>query len=336
MKAFMTKGDGIDVLRLKEIAKPEPKADEVLVKMTAISLNFRDLLVIKGVGDWNPKSERIPVSDGVGEIVSVGENVSKEKVGDRVAGVFLPNWLEGELTKEQYVSPLGGATTDGVLAEFVSFNERSVVKIPNNLTDEEAATLPVAALTAWHAVAKRSRVKSGETVLIQGTGGVSLFALQFVKALGGRPILISSSDEKIAGVKDLGVFASVNYKTFPDWEDKILEITDGKGVDHVVEVVGGENLNRSLNAVKISGTISFIGLIAGLKAPINTYQFVTKNVTIHGIETGSKEMFEEMCRFIEKHNIKPVIARSYKFDEVKEALKYMESGSHFGKVVVKI
>jgi len=336
MKVFTTLGDGIDALKSIEIETPEPKAGEALVKMTAVSLNFRDLLVVKGVEHWKPSVPRIPVSDGVGEVVAVGENVSRVKVGDRVAGIFLPLWLDGELTPEKYVSPLGGAAADGVLAEFVIFSEKSVVKIPQNLTDEEAATLPVAAITAWHAVRRRSRVQRGETVLIQGTGGVSLFALQFVKALGGKPFVTSSSDEKLEKAKELGAHSTINYKTFPNWDEKVLELTDGKGVDHVIEVVGGENLNRSLNAVKLSGSISFIGLLAGLSAPINTYQFVSKNVEIHGIETGSREFFEEMNDFIEQNQITPVIDRIFEFREVKEALKYLESGSHFGKVVVKI
>lgn len=336
MKVFTTHGDGIDALKLIETETPKPKADEVLVKMTAVSLNFRDLLVVKGVEHWKPANPRIPVSDGVGEVVAVGENVSRLSLGDRVAGIFLPLWLDGELTPEKYVLPLGGAAADGVLAEFVIFREKSVVKIPQNLTDEEAATLPVAAITAWHAVARRSRVQRGETVLIQGTGGVSLFALQFVRALGGKPIVTSSSDEKLEKAKELGAHGAINYKTSPHWDEKVLELTGGKGVDHVIEVVGGENLNRSLNAVKLGGSISFIGLLAGWSAPINTYQFVSKNVEIHGIETGSREFFEEMNDFIEQNQISPVIDKIFEFNEVKAALKYLESGSHFGKVVVKI
>ena len=334
MKVLTTRGDGITALETGEIETPQPKAGEVLVKMSAVSLNFRDLLVIKGIDGWKPPAPRVPVSDGVGEVVAVGENVTRVKTGDRVAGIFLPRWLDGELTPEKFVLPLGGAAADGVLAEYVVFDENAVVQIPSNLSDEEAATLPCAAITAWHAVARRSRIKAGETVLIQGTGGVSLFALQFAKAMGAQAFVISSSDEKLEKAKELGAFAIVNYKKFPDWDEKILELTDGKGVNHVVEVVGGENLNRSLNAVRLSGSISFIGLLAGLSAPINTFQFVQKNVEIHGIETGSREMFDEMNRFIEEHKIKPVIDRIFEFGAVKEALYYLESGTHFGKIVV--
>jgi NADPH:quinone reductase-like Zn-dependent oxidoreductase len=336
MKVFTTRGDGIDALKLIETETPEPGPGEVLVKMSEAALNYRDLLVVKGTGSWKPPAARIPVSDGVGETVAVGENVSRVRVGDRVAGIFLPKWLDGELTAEKFVLPLGGAAADGVLAEYAIFDEESVVKIPSNLSDEEAATLPCAAVTAWHAVVRRSRVAPGETVLIQGTGGVSLFALQFTHALGGRPIVISSSDEKLSRAKDLGAEATLNYKKFPNWDAKILELTGGKGIDHVIEVVGGENLNRSLNAVRISGSISFIGLLAGLAAPIDTWQFVGKNVELHGIETGSREMFEEMNRFFEEREIKPVIDRIFEFSDAKNALRYLESGAHFGKIVVKI
>lgn len=334
MKVYTTLGDGVDRLNLNELSIPEVKPNEVLVKMEAVSLNYRDLLVVKGVESWKPQTPRIPISDGAGQIVALGTEISRFKVGDHVAGIFLPKWQDGELTPEQYVSPLGGAAADGVMAEYVSFDEQSVVRIPGNLSAEEAATLPAAAVTAWHAVARRSNVQPGETVLIEGTGGVALFATQFVHAMGGLPIVISSSDEKLARVKELGASSTVNYREFPDWEKQILELTNGKGVDHVVETVGGENLNRALTAVKLSGTISFIGLIAGLSAPINTYQFVTKNVRLHGIETGSREMFEEMNRFIEENQLKPVIDKTFSFNEVREALKYLESGRHFGKISV--
>lgn len=335
MKAFTTLGDGIEALKLSELPVPEIKAGEILVKMRTASLNYRDLLVVKGVESWKPLSRRIPISDGVGEVVAVGNHVSRWKVGDLVSGIFLPKWLDGELTAEKYILPLGGAVADGVLAEFVVFDQNSVVKIPNNLTPTEAATLPVAALTAWHAVSRRSQVQSGESVLIPGTGGVSLFATQFVHALGGQPIITSSSDEKLEKAKELGAIATINYKKVPDWDEHIIELTNGKGVDHVIEVVGGEHLNRSLNAVKLSGTICFIGLIEGLRAPINTYQFVTKNVRIHGIETGSREMFEEMNQFIELHQLKPVIDKVFGYNETREALKHLEDGTHFGKIVVE-
>lgn len=335
MKAFTTLGDGIEALKLNTLPIPEPKTGEILVKMMAASLNYRDLLVVNGVDAWKPSSQRVPVSDGVGKVVAVGKGVSRWHVGDLVAGLFLPKWLDGELTAEKYVLPLGGAGADGVLREYVIFEQDSVVAIPRNLTPVEAATLPVAALTAWHAVSRRSRVQRGETVLIQGTGGVSLFATQFVHALGGKPIITSSSDNKLEKAREFGAWATINYRAIPDWDERVLELTNGIGVDHVVEVIGGENLNRSLNAVRLSGTICFIGLLAGLRAPINTYQFVTKNVRIHGIETGSREMFLEMSTFIERHQIKPVVDKVFGFDQIREALSYLERGVHFGKIGVE-
>jgi NADPH:quinone reductase-like Zn-dependent oxidoreductase len=335
MKAFTTLGDGIAALKLTEQPIPSPAPNEILVRMTAAALNFRDLLVINGTGSWKPPSARIPVSDGVGIVVAVGDEVSRFRTGDRVAGIFLPKWLGGELTAEKYVLPLGGPTADGVLAEYRVFHEQAAVAVPEHLTNAEAATLPVAALTAWHAVHRRSRVRSGDSVLIQGTGGVSLFALQFAHALGARPIVISSSDAKLERVRSLGAAHTVNYRTNPEWETEVLALTNGRGVDHVIEVVGGENLNRSLQAVKVSGTISFIGLISGLSAPINTYQFVTRNVQIHGIETGSREMFEEMNHFVASHRLRPVIDRTFPFAEFPQALTHLESGGHFGKLAVE-
>jgi NADPH:quinone reductase-like Zn-dependent oxidoreductase len=334
MKAFLTQGDGIAALQLKDLAVPVPGPGQVVVNMRAVALNYRDLLVVKGIGGWKPPSPRLPVSDGVGIVSAVGSRVSRFAVGDRVAGIFLPKWHDGPLTPETASGSLGGAAADGVLAEYVLFDPNALVGVPAHLTDAEAATLPVAAVTAWHAVFRRSRVRPGETVLIQGTGGVSLFALQFVHALGGRPLVISSSDKKLERAAALGAEGLVNYHTFPNWEEKVLQLTGGVGVDHVIEVVGGSNLNRSLEVVRVSGAICFIGLIAGMAAPVNTFQFVQKNVELHGIETGSRAMFEEMNAFIGEHRLRPVIDTTFDFHEFPAALTYLESGNHFGKVVL--
>ena len=331
----MTRGDGIDALERVDLSRPSPGPREVLVQMAAVALNFRDLLVVNGAAGWKPEAARIPVSDGAGIVVAAGRDVTRFRNGDRVAGIFLPQWLDGELTAETYVSPLGGAVADGVLAEYRVFDEQSVVALPDHLTAIEAATLPVAGLTAWHAV-RRSRVGRGDSVLIEGTGGVSLFALQFVQELGGRAIVLSSSDEKLERVRELGAAETINYSRIPAWEDEVLAKTGGRGVDHVIEVVGGENLNRSLRAVRVSGTISFIGLLAGLAAPIETYHFVTRNVRLHGIETGSRAMFEDMNRFIEQRGLRPILDTVYRFADFPEALRRVESGSHLGKVVVLV
>lgn len=336
MKLYTTLGDGIDALKLADRPTPEAKAGEILVKINAVSLNYRDLLVINSKGNWKPDEPRIPVSDGAGEVVAVGAGVTKWKTGDRVAGIFLPHWIDGELTAEGIKNSLGGAAADGVMSEYAVFNENAVVAIPEGLSFEEAATLPCAPVTAWHAVVHRSRVKSGDTVVIQGTGGVSLSVLQFAHALGAKVIATSSSDEKLARVKELGADATINYKQTPDWDKQVLEITGGLGADHVFEMVGGAGLNQSLNALRMGGTISIIGLLGGGVGEVNTIKFFSKNANVYGVEVGSREMFEEMNRFIEANNIKPVVDKVFEFAEFKEALKYLESGSHFGKVVVRL
>jgi NADPH:quinone reductase-like Zn-dependent oxidoreductase len=334
MKVFTTLGDGIAALKLEERPIPTPGRDEILVKMCAAALNYRDLLVINGTAAWKPSGPRIPGSCGVGVVTAIGDRVSRFKPGDRVAGIFLPLWLDGDFALEKSAAPLGGAAADGVLAEYRVFDQQAAVMVPDHLTDVEAATLPDAAVTAWHAVRRRSRVQQGDRVLIEGTGGVSIFALQFVHALGGRAIVISSSDEKLEKARALGAEATVNYQRVPAWEEEVVQWTDGRGVDHVIEVVGGENLNRALRAVRASGTISFIGALAGLSAPISTYQIAAKNVYMHGIETGSREMFEEMNRFLAAHSLRPVIDKTFAFTDFPEALTYLGSGQHFGKVTV--
>jgi len=334
MKAFTTLGDGIAALKLGERPTPLPGRDEILVKMTAAALNFRDLLVVNGTGTWKPRAPRIPVSDGVGVVVAAGEAVTRFRTDDRVIGIFSPRWLDGGFTFDKGVGQLGGAEADGVLAEYRVFNEQAAVAVPGHLTDVEAATLPVSAVTAWHAVRRRSNVQPGDRVLIQGTGGLSLFAMQFVRALGGQPIVISSTDDKLEKARALGAAGVVNYGRVPAWEEEVLKLTDGQGVDHVMEIVGGENLNRSLRAVRVSGTISFIGEIAGLSAPINTVEIAAKNLCIHGIETGSREMFEEMNRFIASHQIRPVVDTTRDFSEFPDALRHLASRKHFGKVAV--
>lgn len=334
MKAYTTLGDGIAALQLDEHPIPVPGPNEVVVKMAAASLNFRDLLVVNGTAHWKPPEPRVPASDGVGIVVAAGAGVTRSRPGDRVAGIFLPKWLDGELTSETSAGGLGGPAADGTLTEYRTFDEQAVVAVPGHLTDVEAATLPDSAVTAWHAVRHRSNVQSGDSVLIQGTGGVSIAALQFAHALGARPIVISSSDQKLERARMLGAAEVINYKQVPEWQDEILARTAGRGVDHVIEVVGGENLNRSLRAVRVGGTISLIGSMAGLSARIETVQIALKNACIHGIETGSRAMFEAMNGFIASHRLQPVIDRTFAFSEVRDALAYLASGRHFGKVTV--
>jgi NADPH:quinone reductase-like Zn-dependent oxidoreductase len=334
MTAWTTGGDGIDNLAQVQVSVPKPERGEVLVKITALSLNYRDLMVINGVGGWKPTKRIVPISDAVGTVVEVGDAVSRFTVGDSVSAVFLPKWHSGQLTRESYVSPTGGPVRRGMLAEYVVVDQDEAAMSPRGLDDMHAATLPIAAVTAWHAVARRSHVQPGDTVLIHGTGGVALFALQFTLALGGIPIITSSSEEKLAKARELGAKWTINYSSIRDLAAEVLAYTGGEGVDHVIETIGGENLNHSLKAVKIGGTISFIGLIAGLAAQVNTYEFVTKNVTIHGIETGSREMFEEMARFVDEHGITPVLDSQYPVDRISDALRHLQLGKHFGKIVI--
>lgn len=336
MTAWTTHGDGIDELRSGTLPVPVPRGTQVLLKMLAYSLNYRDLLVIEGVDGWRPEADVVPISDGVGMVVATGSAVTRFAAGDRVSAMFLPKWRLGPLTRETYVSPTGGPTNPGMLADYALVEQEEAAASPRSLSDEHAATLPIAAVTAWHAVGRRSRVGEGDTVLIHGTGGVALFALQFAVALGARVVITSSSDEKLAKARKLGASATVNYVLHPDVAEQVLEWSGGDGVDHVIETVGGDNLNTSLTAVKIGGTVSFIGLIGGTAARINTYDFVSKNVALYGIETGSREMFEEMTRFIDQHDIKPVIDSTFPRSEIATALKRLQRGGHFGKIVITV
>ena len=325
---------GVDALAAVDRTVPKPGPGQVLVRVRAVALNYRDVLIVNGA--WKAPEPRVPMSDGVGEVVAVGDGVGRVAVGDRVAGTFYPRWIEGEATPEKLRTPLGGVVADGVLAEYVAFDAEGVVRVPAHLTDEEAATLPCAALTAWHAIVRRSAVKPGDTVLVQGTGGVSLFALQFARLAGARVIVTSRSDEKLARARALGAADGINYRDVPDWDRRALELTDGRGVDHVIEVVGGDHLNRSVNAIRLGGTISIVGLLAGMRGAVDVFAIASKNARVHGIEVGSREMFEEMARAITAHVLRPVVDHVYPIDEVRAALRSLESGSHFGKVCVRL
>lgn len=313
--------------------KPQPKYREVLVNIKAVSLNYRDILMVKGFYNPHLPLPVIPCSDGSGEVVSVGEGVTTVKPGDRVAGIFMQKWLAGNLTQKAAKSALGGEV-DGMLAEYVVLPEDGLVHIPPHLSEPEAATLPCAAVTAWHALIEAG-LKPGETVLIMGTGGVSLFALQFAVMAGARVIATSSSDEKLAKVKQLGASDVINYKSMPNWEKQVLALTEGVGVDYVVEVGGANTLTKSLKAVKMGGQISLIGVLAGAQAEVNPLPAVMKGVRIQGIYVGSRQMFEAMNGAITVNKLSPVCDRIFPFDETSEALKYMETGSHFGKITIK-
>jgi NADPH:quinone reductase-like Zn-dependent oxidoreductase len=326
-------GFGIDHLRLADRPDPTPGPAQVVVGVRAVSLNFRDLLMTKGL--YNPKLPlpRIPCSDGAGEVVAVGPDVSRVAVGDRVCGIFMQRWLAGRLTDAAGRSALGGEV-DGMLAERVLLSEEGVVKYPEHLSFEEAATLPCAAVTAWNALAEGG-LRAGETVLLQGTGGVSIFALQIAKLCGARVVITSGSDEKLARARELGAAAGTNYRTSPDWDKWARAETGGVGVDHVVEVGGAGTLERSCKAVRTGGHVALIGVLSGT-GTVNPLPILMKSVTVRGIFVGSRAMFEDMNRAFAVHQVRPVIDRTFPFDQFPQALTYLESGAHFGKVVVRV
>jgi NADPH:quinone reductase-like Zn-dependent oxidoreductase len=276
----------------------------------------------------------VPLSDGVGEVTRVGDGVTRVKVGDRVAGCFMQRWIAGELTDAGAKSGLGGGPP-GIGAESIVLPEDGVVKVPEHLSDEEAATLPCAALTAWNALVVQGGIKAGDTVLIQGTGGVSIFALQFARMMGARVIATSSSNEKLERVKKLGASDGINYKETPAWEEKVRELTGGVGVDHVIEVGGAGTFNQSLKAVRIGGTISLIGVLAG-KGDVNLMPILMKNVRVNGIMVGSRDMFEAMNRAIALAQMRPVVDRVFDFKDILAALQHMEAGAHFGKICLRV
>ncbi|MGL4554729.1 MAG: zinc-dependent alcohol dehydrogenase family protein [Gemmataceae bacterium] len=330
MKAYEIRGGfGLEHLVPGERPTPKPGPGEVLLKMRAVSLNYRDLLVVKGT--YNPKLAlpRVPVSDGVGEVVEGGTRFAP---GTRVAGCFMPGWVEGELTDAKAKSALGGGV-DGLLAEYAVLPEDGVVAVPAHLSDEEAATLPCAAVTAWNGLTAGG-IKAGETVLVQGTGGVSLFALQFARLAGARVIATSSSEEKLGRVRALGASEAINYRSEPEWGDVARKLTGGRGVDHVIEVGGAGTLTQSLKAIRTGGHVALIGVLSGY-GQFNPVPLLMKAVRLTGIFVGSRAMFEAMNRAIEGSGLRPVVDRVFAFGQSVEALRHLESGAHFGKVVIR-
>ncbi len=336
MKAYEIQHFGINNLAMVEREDPLPKAGQVLIKFHAASLNYRDFMVVTGT--YNPKMKlpAIPFSDGAGEVAAIGDGVTKWKIGDRVMPIFAQGWLDGETSEEKRRTSLGaGAQWDGVLREYAAFDQESVVRIPEHLSYEEAATLPCGALTAWNALTVAGRIKSGETVVTLGTGGVSIFALQFAKLAGARVIVTSSSDEKLERARKLGADETINYRTREDWDAAVLELTGKVGADRIVEVGGSGTLARSLNAVRIGGHIAMIGALSG-PGQFNPIHVFMKAICLQGVFVGSRYMFEQMNQAITLSKLTPVVDKTFGFDDVRDALRHMESGSHFGKIVVKI
>jgi NADPH:quinone reductase-like Zn-dependent oxidoreductase len=335
MKAWQILSFSLDHLECKEIVEPRPGPGEVLMKVHAVSVNYRDLLVAKGL--YNPKMElpRIPCSDGAGEVAEIGEGVTSISTGQRVAGIFMQNWLDGRPTLDRTRGALGG-DVDGMLAEYVLLREHGVIPVPQHLSYVEAATLPCAAVTAWNALAYAADTKPGDVVLVQGTGGVSIFALQFAKMFGARVLGISSSDEKLERARTLGLDAGLNYKRTPDWSRWVLNQTFKAGADLVVEVGGAGTLNQSLRCVRPGGVVAQIGVLARSEEPIQIPLILHRQVQLKGIYVGSRAHFEEMNRAIETNHLRPVVDEVFSFEESRRAFKKMEAGAHFGKIVIQV
>jgi NADPH:quinone reductase-like Zn-dependent oxidoreductase len=312
---------------------PTPGPSQVLIQVGAASLNYRDLLTVMDIG--SSRNGLIPLSDGAGTVVALGAGASRWQEGDRVSPNFFPDWTGGAFSLSYLGKALGGGTTDGVLNDYILADEDSLVRVPDHLTLAEAATLPCAGLTAWHALFERGGLKAGETVLVQGTGGVAVFGLQLASAHGARVIVTSSSDEKLERAKTLGAWKTINYAATPEWDVETLSLTDGRGVDHILELGGPDTYDRSIRAVAAGGRIAQIGVLSGFTSQPNISPLQYKNASIHGICVGSREHFERLNAFMESHQIKPVIDQSFGFEQVPQAFQILKSAGHFGKLVIE-
>ena len=333
MKVASVQAGGLDQLRIEERDDPVVGSGELLVKVRASSLNFHDFAVVSGLIPG--QSGRIPMSDGAGEVVAIGSGVTEFAVGDAVVSVFFPAWERGMPDLNKLIG-VPGDHVDGFAAEFVAAPASRFTKAPSNYSMEESATLPCAALTAWRALFTEAQVKPGDWVLTQGTGGVSIFALQFAKAAGCRVIATSSSEEKLAKLKALGADHLINYKETPDWGVKARELTGGVGVDEVVEIGGAGTLGQSITACRISGHISLIGVLAGFAGEVPTAQLFSQNITLKGITVGSRQDQQDMILAIEANNILPVISDKFPMAEIRAAFELQAAQKHFGKIVLTV
>jgi NADPH:quinone reductase-like Zn-dependent oxidoreductase len=325
---------GVDALAFTTRPDPTPGPRDVVIRLTALSLNYRDRLVIDGVDRWRPAGPRIPVSDGAGVVVAAGPEVTRFAEGDRVAPVFYPRWIDGRPTAETMQGALGGAAADGLYAEYALVHELAAVAVPPELSDAEAATLPCAALTAWNGVAGGAGLGEGSTVVVLGTGGVALFALQLARLSGARVIMTSSSDLKLERARALGAGAGINYRARPDWPRALRELTDGRGADLVVDTAGA--LDDAIDAVAIGGTVAYVGLLRGTRSEVDLVKLMGSSATIRAIDVGSRSMFESMNRAIASAKLRPVIDRTFAFDDARTAFEYLAKGSHFGKVCIRV
>jgi NADPH:quinone reductase-like Zn-dependent oxidoreductase len=336
MRVFQIEGDwGIDNLRLSERPEPEAGPGQVVVQMRMAALNARDLIVPeRGYGRATGELPLIPLSDGVGEVVAIGDGVTRVAVGDRVCPTYFQNWTGGDPSPERFASALGGPH-DGVMAERMCLSQEGVVRVPDYLSDAEAATLPCAALTAWSAVATHGRTKPGDRLLIQGTGGVALFALAFAKLHGAHVTVISSSDEKLGQVREMGADETINYANVEDWARASRAITaDRGGFDNIIELGGAKTLPLSLRAVRPGGTLSMIGVLSGLNIEASLGLIVARQVRLQGVTVGHRDGFEAMLAAMAQHEVRPVIGKSFAFDDLHAALDHLRAGGHFGKTVI--
>ncbi|MDB5417464.1 MAG: NADPH:quinone reductase [Phenylobacterium sp.] len=326
---------GLDQLKVVELPDPTPGPGEVLVRMRAVSLNYRDLLMVGGIYGRGPAmgGAVIPFSDGCGVVEAVGPGVTRFAVGDRVATMFFQGWIAGPPTLEK-VSTALGFPIPGAGRELAAFSQEGLSKVPEFLTDQEVATLPCAALTAWRALFEDARPQPGDNVVLQGTGGVSVFGLQFAHAAGFRTIITSSSDEKLKRARALGADELVNYRTTPEWSKAVRAATGGVGADVILEVGGGGTIEQSMRAIRIGGHIAIIGVVAGAGNPFNPASLIGNSAKLQGLSVGSREMFEAMCAAIDQHKIRPVVDKVFPWTEARAAFEAMSGGEHFGKIVL--
>ena len=337
MRAYqILPGADIDGLQCIDYPERQLGLGEVRIRVHAVSLNYRDLMVAKGSYLVTVDDPIIPCSDGAGEVLAVGPGVTRVQVGDRVAGAFFPHWTDGGPTPAKVRHALGG-DIDGMLAEEVILHEDALVKIPPQLSFVEASTMPCAGVTAWNAIFESSNdIKPGDTVLLLGTGGVSVLGLQLAKAAGLRTIITSSSDEKLQRARELGAHHTINYRTTPEWQEEVLRVTHGAGADVVLEVGGQGTVNRSVASAAMGGSVAIIGGVSGFGGEVNPATLLATAKRMVGIFVGSRKMLEDVMRFAAITELKPVIDRVFTFDQAREAYRYMESGSHFGKVVIAV
>jgi NADPH:quinone reductase-like Zn-dependent oxidoreductase len=335
MKAWLLKDFGLENLELGEVPTPTPLPGELLIKVGAVSLNFRDKAIVDGIYEPHlvPKN-LIPVSDAAGTVVAVGAGVTRFQVGDRVNSHLYSRWIDGEPGPDEPAYCFGMPLPGG-LAEYMIIHEDSAVRAPAGMSDEEAATLPIAALTAWYSLMDVGHLQPGQTVLVQGTGGVSIFAAQIAAAHGAQVIATSSNNANLDKVKALGVSEGINYRIFPDWEKRVLELTAGKGVDVTIDVAGGDGLNKSVLATKAAGVIAQVGFLTGQTTQLQLMPLIFRQTTIRGIAVAPRSSFDRMNPFLDQHGIRPVIDKVYAFDEAVQAYEHLARGA-FGKVVIKV